>query len=47
MKKLSALIAAAALALTLLSACGTEAGLEQGSAVNSTISRMPRTIVSL
>lgn len=47
MKRLSAMIAAAALALTMLSACGTQPEAGQSSAVNSTVSRMPRTVVSL
>ena len=47
MKRLSAIIAAAALALTLLSACGTQPGAGEGSAVSSTVSRMPRTVVSV
>ncbi len=47
MKKLCALIAAAALALTMLSACGTDVQTGQSSTVNSTVSRMPRTVVAL
>ena len=47
MKKLLALMIALILSLTLLSGCGTEEQSRQGSAVNSTVSRMPRTVVSL
>ena len=47
MKRFSAILAAAALALTMLSACGTQREAWQGSAVNSTVSRMPRTVVSV
>lgn len=41
------LLAAAALALTMLSACGTDVQDGQSSTVNSTVSRMPRTVVAL
>lgn len=47
MKKLCALLTAAALALTMLSACGTDVQDGQSSTVNSTVSRMPRTVVAL
>ena len=47
MKKLCALLTAAALALTMLSACGTDVQDGQSSRVNSTVSRMPRTVVAL
>ena len=47
MKRFSAILAAAALALTMLSACGTQPEAGHGSAVNSTVSRMPRTVVSV
>ena len=43
MKKLCALLTAAALALTMLSACGTD--VQDGQ--SSTVSRMPRTVVAL
>ena len=47
MKKLCARLTAAALALTMLSACGTDVQDGQSSTVNSTVSRMPRTVVAL
>lgn len=47
MKKLVALISAMMLSITLLSGCGADEQSGQGSAVNSTVTRMPRTVVSL
>ena len=46
-EKLCALLTAAALALTMLSACGTDVQDGQSSTVTSTVSRMPRTVVAL
>ena len=47
MKKLLALVIALTLSLALLSGCGTDMQSGQSSTVNSTISRMPRTVVAL
>ena len=47
MKKLFALLSALILSLTLLSGCGADERGGQSTAVNSTVSRMPMTVVSL